>query len=195
MKKLLIAILLALTTIACNACGPEPEPEVELMPWEEIGWTCSNQEGEHPCDFTLKDQYDTDVSLYDFYGQPVILDLSAMWCGPCSAASTEVEEVVTERAGDNLAYIVVLIDDTNGQPPTIDDCSSWADFHGITTQPVLAGSRDLISSDPDEGWPLSGWPTFAFIDDEMNVYYIQKGFSADTINAILDMMLNSEEEI
>ena len=194
MKKLLIATLLALTTIACNACGPEPEPEVELMPWEEADWTCSNQEGDHPCDFTLRDQHDADVSLYDFYGQPVILDLAAMWCGPCSAASAEVEQVVTERAEDNLAYIVVLIDNNSGQPPTTDDCNSWADFHGITTQPVLAGSRDLISSDPDAGWPLSGWPTFAFIDDEMNVYYIQRGFSTDNINAILDLMLDSEEE-
>ena len=70
---------------ACNACTPrldksdDSQVQENPYPWEE----CSQHIEEHPCNFTLVDQHGNDVSLYDFYKQPIVLDFSVMWCGPC----------------------------------------------------------------------------------------------------------------
>ena len=40
-------------------------------------------EGDVPPDFRMLDQYGDDVSLWQFYGQLIVIDISALWCGPC----------------------------------------------------------------------------------------------------------------
>ena len=76
--------------LACASCTSQKNEHAEtavpewVAPWSE----CQNSLGHHPCDFELVDQNGTTRSLYEFYGQPIVLDLSAMWCGPCNLAAT-----------------------------------------------------------------------------------------------------------
>lgn len=188
MKKIFLSMLLTLAT-ACSGCGPgelivEDSVEVEPYPWAQED--CSHEVGSQPCNFELKDQNDTVVSLYDFYGDVVILDLSAMWCGPCQVAGGDVQSTIERFSDHDIRYITVLIDNPQGGPPGLSDVQSWATNLGIETEPVLQGSRDMLNSDPLLGWPLESWPTFVLINSEMEVYYFQKGYNQQVLDSLIE---------
>ena len=109
-----------------------------------------------------------------------------MWCGPCVQAGADVQGTIERFADHDVKYITVLIDNPQGQPPTLSDVQSWAVNLGIETEPVLQGSRDLLSSDPTIGWPLGSWPTFVFITDKMEIYYFQSGYNQQILDALLE---------
>ena len=190
MKNIFGIVTLALLT-ACTSCGSaelktnETAGPVDPYPfatWEE----CSQVAGDNPCNFTLKDQHDEEVSLYDFYGSTIVLDLSAMWCGPCRAAAMDVQATVERFAGKDVRYITVLIDNLQGTEPTLNDVQSWADMYGITTEPVLQGSRALLNGHPTQGWPLSSWPTFILITSEMEVFVFQSGYNQQLLDILIE---------
>jgi thiol-disulfide isomerase/thioredoxin len=186
-------------SIGCSACNPTPKgddnPEetatVEAEPYPWATWEdCSQVEGDHPCNFTLQDQNGNDVSLYDFGDSgPIILDLSAMWCGPCNSAASEVQEVQDKYTSEGLTYMTVLIENYNGEAPSVADCKMWADRYGITSAPVLAGSRDMIDHSSQEGWSLSSWPTFYFITGDMVYYANMRGWSASYLDQMIQQTL------
>jgi thiol-disulfide isomerase/thioredoxin len=188
-KNMCLLFLLVILT-ACSSCmqnieskadtgfDNEEEAEYPFATWE----TCSQNIGDHPCNFTLKDQNNNDVSLYDFYGDTIVLDFSAMWCGPCNVAATEVQSVADSY--EDLSYLTVLVETAQGLEPTADDCKGWADDYGIS-EPVLAGSRAMIDSSSSTGWNISGWPTFYFITDEMVLNTSLRGYSSSYIDMLI----------
>lgn len=187
MKKIIGLLSLAFLT-ACSACGPAdlktetaaPDDPYPFAVWED----CSQVAGDHPCNFTLKDQNDEDVSLYDFYGSTIVLDLSAMWCGPCQAAASDVQATVERFEG--VRYITVLIDNLQGETPELNDVQTWASTFSITSEPVLQGSRELLSADPTQGWPLNSWPTFILITSKMEVYLFQAGYNQQLLDVLIE---------
>jgi thiol-disulfide isomerase/thioredoxin len=162
---------------------------------ENPGWgeDCSQVIGDHPCNFTLKDQDDKDVSLYDYHGKIIILDISAMWCGPCRSAAVEVEDLQT-RYGDDVVYLTLLVEDASRKNPNVRDSKAWADAFGIKSAPVLAGSRELTNSSPQLGWPISVFPSFFIIDKEMIYVKEETGFRRGKIESIILDMLAEEQD-
>ena len=190
--KTLLSLFLTLFLFGCSSCGPAEletptdTQEEEPLPYEWATWeTCSQVEGDHPCNLTLQDQNGEEVSLYDFYGSPVILDFSAMWCGPCQMAANELQQTVEHYANDDLRYITVLIDNPSGNPPTQTDLEGWATMYGIS-EPVLGGNRGLIDYSAQSGWNITSWPTFVGITSDMEVHLILKGFSTSLVEYLAD---------
>ena len=109
-----------------------------------------------------------------------------MWCGPCNVAATDVTGTVQRFAEHDLRYITVLIENSIANEPSQQDLENWANSYGIT-EPVLGGSRDLLSSSPQAGWPLSSWPTFILITEDMEIYLFQAGYS----QALLDYLIEN----
>jgi len=166
-----IAVIITLMLLLANTvagCRSEVGP---IIDWDN----CSQQIGDHPCDFTLLDQDGKEFNLYDHHGKIIIIDFSAMWCGPCQLAALEVEEL-QKKYGDKIVYVTILIENINYNSPTRADVRRWAKSFGIESAPVLAGSRDFLSSDPNEGWPLTAWPQFHIIDENMVLVESFKGF-------------------
>ncbi len=198
MKKLLPLFMLILSLTACQACGPAElkTPDVSTEAQDPYPWAvweeCSNTEGSNPCNFTLADQNGVEVSLYDFYGSPIILDLSAMWCGPCNSAAVELQSTVEDYSNHDLRYVTVIIDNEYGEPPSQQDLERWADGYGIS-EPVLGGSRDIINGDPSLGWPIGGWPTFIGITADMEVHLIMQGFSTSLIEHLADETISASQ--
>ncbi len=183
---------------ACSSCGPAelkvPMDTAPESPWPFATWDeCSQEVGAHPCNFTLKDQSDEEVSLYDFYGNVIVLDLSAMWCGPCRMAGADVQATVERFAEHDVKYITVLIDNLQGRPPSLLDVQSWANDLGITTEPVLQGSRDFLSADPTIGYPLESWPTFILITKDMKVYLYQKGYNQQVLDMLIEDTISQSQ--
>ena len=181
---------LLLSLIACQPGKVDVTSEVDSNVSKEdqspITWTdCSSNEGDHPCDFTLKDQLGNDVNLYELYGKPIIVDFSTMWCYYCQMAGYDVKEIADLYGEDELIYITVLIQNFTGSEPEQADLSEWANHFGLddASTPVLSGKQQMITASPEDGWYAEAWPTFYFIDREMRIKMYLRGWAAASINA------------
>jgi len=179
-----IITLMYMLLSSVAGCKKEAEP---IIDWDD----CSQQIGDHPCDFTLLDQNGNEFKLYDHYGKIIIIDFSAMWCGPCQMAALEVEEI-QKKYDDKVVYVTILVENLNYNPPSKSDLRKWAKTLGIQSAPVLAGSRSMISSDPDSGWLVNAWPTFYIIDQNMVMVDGFKGFYRGLIETIIEANLESD---
>ena len=182
-----LAVLLSACTaqveIGVDSAPPEPSP---------ITWTeCSQNVGDHPCDMTLSDQHAETWSLYGGWGDIQVLDFSTGWCSYCNASGSTLQSIQDEYAGQGVIFITVLIEDTYGNPATPEFAAAWAEHYGITA-PVVAGSRELISDDPEAGWPINGWPRYFFITRDLLLGSIQAGYSDGGLRNTVDAMLAAE---
>ncbi len=189
--KTLTKLLPMLALLGCASCAAELEtPEEEPSP---ITWdACSQAIPDHPCDMTLLDQNGEDWNLYEHYGSIIILDFSAEWCGYCHLGAETVQEIQDEYADDNVVYVTVLIEDRYGEPASVALAEHWANTYGIQA-PVLAGSRELISEDVTQGWPVTGWPRYFFIDRDMTLVHAIAGYNDDTLRNVLDTLIQESE--
>jgi len=153
-------------------------------PWDD----CSQKMGDHACDFTLRDQDDQAVSLYDFYGQPIVLDFSTGWCGFCGIAAEEAQSVQDKYSAYNLAYITVMIEDHRGKTPDVEFCESWAEAFDIYTAPVLAGNNNLLDPEAESGWSVVAYPSFYFIDSDMVIQGNVLGFNPGKIDEVINTL-------
>jgi len=192
-KKIIVALFATLTLLGCNSCGPaelesqsnDTEVEESLVTWAD----CDYNVGDHPCNFELLDQNNDTFKLYDHVGKPIVLDFSTMWCGYCQVAAQEVQAVTDAYKDYDLLYVTVLIETSTGASPSVEDVNNWAQVFGIIDAPVLAGSRDMIDSSGIQGYPVTGWPTFVFIDDEMIIKSMLRGYSSTSLDMMIQDLL------
>jgi thiol-disulfide isomerase/thioredoxin len=171
-KILSLAALLSVIIIWFSVCSGCVRDNSSVIDWED----CSQQIGDHPCDFMLIDQNGDEFRLYDHVGKIIIIDLSAMWCGPCQIAALEVEEL-QQKYNEDIVYVTILIENGSSNPPTRSNIKNWSNAFNIETAPVLAASRNFISNNPDEGWLLEAWPQFHIINKDMVLVESFKGFA------------------
>ncbi len=183
-------LLLAAVSFGCAAnlevakeTAEEPGEKWPFAVWED----CAPDVDDHPCNFTLLNSKEEEVSLYDFYGNNIVLDFSAMWCGPCNMAAADINTVKDSFPG--ITYITVLIDNEYGEPPSSEDLEKWSSVYEIS-EPVLSGDRTMISQDASLGWPITSWPTFFYINKEMILEYSHGGYSIETISQNIQTLVD-----
>jgi thiol-disulfide isomerase/thioredoxin len=121
--------------------------------------------------FTLIDQYGDQVELYQFYGQAIMLDIFAEWCGPCIEAAPYHEAFYAAHAAEGFTQLSIMQERSNFSPPrTAAHLQPWVNHFGITS-PVLADPNYI--TDPLLG---SGFPTFILINRDMTIAYVEEGF-------------------
>jgi thiol-disulfide isomerase/thioredoxin len=131
-------------------------------------------EGQIVPDFLLRDQFGDDVSLWQFYGNVVVLDISTMWCAPCQELAQHTEETVQDYAGEEFVYVTVLQEDPEGDPPGVDDLVEWAELFGITAPVLDDGTKQATGTAVFQGQ----YPAVLVIDRQLRV--------AERVNPIED---------
>ena len=148
---------------------------------------CSYSVGDKACDFQLRDQDDSLWRLDSHLGDVVLIDLSAMWCGPCQHAATTAQSTQDLYEAYGFHYVTVLIDDPTGEPIESADLGAWSESYGILTAPILEGSRDLLQSGgATNGFPVTSWPTFILVNRNQEVVWGLRGFNEATILEAID---------
>ncbi len=192
-RSCLVPIFLALGCVPVLET-PEGAPG---GPWEapENGWPLQEPpeglvgEGFHPGqtipDFRLLDQHGDEVSLWQFYGQVVALDISAMWCRPCQALAEDTEATWQAWREDDFMYVTVLTEDQAGGPPGEAELLAWAETFDITA-PIVA--------DPDKGYSQAAitaniYPVVLVIDRDLQVLERLAQPTDDNLHAALEGVL------
>jgi thiol-disulfide isomerase/thioredoxin len=183
MKKVFLFLALSLA-----ACGPAEletgdEPEVFVDPYadtngfidtDECGWNL----GDTACDFQLLDQEESFWRLSNYLGDVVLVDLSAMWCGPCISAAMSAQSIQDQYSNQGFHYVTVLIADSQNDTVEHEDVETWSTSYGLTTAPVLQGRRELLQSvTTQHGFPVQSWPTFILVNRSGEVVYGLRGYN------------------
>lgn len=125
--------------------------------------------------FTLSDQFGETVDIYDFFGQgrPAIVDISAMWCGPCNALADMVAEGEDEYGmsdewshihpaieTQDLTWITILGENRMSNAMALSNAEAWDDTHHHPLVPILWEN----SKDTALALLADAWPTVYFVD-------------------------------
>lgn len=116
-------------------------------------------------DLRMFDQFGDDVSVWQFYGDIVLLDVSTMWCAPCQELATDAEETYEDYKDLGFQYVTVLQQDVENNPPTVEDLNEWVEFYELTA-PVLSDPEGEVTSGAIQN---NQFPAVLLIDRDMKV--------------------------
>ena len=83
----------------------DTQTEEETIVGIHTDGVCGHAITDDICDLVLKDQNDETWRLYDFEGDIIVLDFSAMWCGPCQSAASTVQEMQDTYSSEGFQYV------------------------------------------------------------------------------------------
>lgn len=106
----------------------------ELNP---IGKKQGHKVGQYAYDFTLLNHKRKPVSLSDYKGKVVMLDLCTMWCGPCKTEAAQLEQLYQTYRAQGFVIINILTENPAGAAITPKQAAVWRKQYGMTF-PVLA---------------------------------------------------------
>lgn len=111
-------------------------------------------------DFTCPDVNGKMVSLSDFKGKIVLVDVWATWCGPCKAEIPYLKQLEEEMKGTDVVFIGVSVDKA-------EDKQKWIDFVKKENLPGI----QIHSADwgvMKTGYNIQSIPRFMLFDREGN---------------------------
>jgi peroxiredoxin len=117
--------------------------------------------GDAAPDFTVEGPKGEKISLADFKGRVLIVDVSATWCGPCQAAMPNNDRVFRKYADQGVVLLGVTADDTRAS------YTSWvsrnAEKYRFTMTFDPAGRENWNDSAFNTRYHVSGFPTMFVI--------------------------------
>ncbi len=92
--------------------------------------------------FRAYDEWENELRLDHFFGEVILVDFSAGWCGPCNEVAETAEELWEEYREDGFVIIHAMVDDwTYGGDSDPRFLHEWSDTHELTF-PVLGVNAD-----------------------------------------------------
>ena len=125
---------------------------------EGTGWKI----GDVLPNFTLVDQYGEEVSLYQFYGMVIMIEVGAVWCTYCNESAAKSPSLLDSYSDDCVIFLYLLTQDASGGEISQSDVEYWAEEYDLD-YPVLGDVGEAIS----DALGVKAYPMFYFVDREM----------------------------
>jgi cytochrome c biogenesis protein CcmG/thiol:disulfide interchange protein DsbE len=100
-------------------------------------------------DFTLANLEGENVSLSDFNGQPVLINLWATWCGPCRIEMPTIQSRFEEYRDEGFIVLAVNFDEHQS------DVQAFGDEFGLTFQMLLDPGAEVQKLYRTRSYPSS----------------------------------------
>jgi thiol-disulfide isomerase/thioredoxin len=140
------------------------------------------QPGDAAIDFTYPDKDGNEVSLSDFVGSVVYVDVWATWCGPCRAEMPFLHDLEAEYSDKNVTFIGVTVDVEENRQVWL-DMMEEKEMNGVQ---VFADGWSQITKD----YAINSIPRFMLFDSEGNVSNLDAYRpSSEEIRPALDALL------
>jgi thiol-disulfide isomerase/thioredoxin len=134
---------------------------------------------------TLVDQNGDSIEIYDLHGTVLLLDVFAMWCGPCQAHAPDGEVLSQDLQNEDFELIALMQENVSGGAPTSADAMDWADSYGLT-HPVLADADNTYNYFATLG---GGYPTYPVVGPDMRVVLVDlyyEGVNSTSLRSVLE---------
>jgi len=149
------------------------------------GWGGSAQVGQPAPHFGGINQHGEEVSICSYEGLPIVIDTSAVWCGPCQMMSQclggddnacislfsdpSVLDILVyplrdEIANDTFAWVTVLTENANSGPPSANDAIAWDQTFPVDNVWVIPD----VTQQYYGHLPIMQFPSIWLIDPSMN---------------------------
>jgi len=141
---------------------------------EDDGWG----QGDFTNNWTSEDMHGQELKLKRFYGQVILIDMSAEWCPPCRAAAETLDDEYTDRNEDGFVIIQLMLDGYGGGDGN-PNLERWASDFDLTIPLVDDGDRELAAhyTPANTNW---GIPNYTIIDRNHEIAsWYQAGGSAN----------------
>lgn len=153
--------------------------------WE--GWL-KLAPGQPAPDFTFPNRQGEMVSLSDFKGKVVYIDVWATWCGPCLGELPSSKKLKTQYEGnEDVVFMYVSIDENK---------EAWENM--LAEDPEFKGvhiiSPDGWESDINKKYMIKGIPRYMLIDREGNIADVDapRPSSGEELTTQIDKLLEAE---
>jgi len=159
------------------SCTPDKAPDsAELIDeepnpiyWEE----CSYKEDEHICNFTYANALDTTTTLYDYYGEIVVIEYFVEWCRYCREAA----EMSSSFVEEDVTFLSVMLENQYGITPNQEDIERWASAFSLPEDEVLRAGTYILDGLAEDGPDITSLPGFIIVDEDMVIRYKIRGWS------------------
>ena len=121
---------------------------------EKIAREEGSEVGDLAPGFDLKNLNGTMVSLYDYWGSPVLLNFWATWCGPCRYEMPFLQQIYTEWQDNGLVIITINLKESS------DKVQQFMKEYELTFPVVLDTSGEVSRE-----YFVTAIPTTFFIDE------------------------------
>jgi hypothetical protein len=124
------------------------------------------------------DQHGEEFNMCEYGGTPIIIDVAAVWCGPCNMVSAYFaqggadpfggglgQSLTDMIANDQVIWLTTLVEDANSAPATVANAAAWDQMYPNPKIPVVVeGDIQMLP----QYFQLGCWPSAFIVDHEMN---------------------------
>lgn len=121
------------------------------------------------------------VTLSDFRGKPLLLEIMSPWCKYCSMQVYELKKIV-ENYGNALNVVSVC----SASGATAKDAALFNEKHGVFWQTGIDPEGKLINA-----FGVTGYPYLVLMDKKGNIVKVFRGLTnAEVINEYIDEIIS-----
>jgi len=138
--------------------------------------------GNPALNFTYPDRNGDSISLADFKGSLVYVDVWATWCGPCKREIPHLLELEKDYHGQNILFLSVSVDEDENY----DAWTAMLDEKEMGGVQLFASGWSKIAKD----YKINGIPRFMLFDSEGNIIDVNAPRpSNEGIKSLIDQYL------